>query len=487
MKRFASVLMLMVACSTGAEEKITFDDGSVYKGQVKEGKIHGKGTLTFADGAKYIGMFSDGVFEGYGLLTDINGLVSEGTFRKGKLNGIGVLKFSKGDKYIGEFKDGLRSGNGRMIWADGNTFDGEWKNDTINGKGVIRRKGLHVYAGKFTDGKYDGQGVKVFENGDIFQGIHRAQWPLSGTYVYANGDTYEGEFKGNMMDGKGVMVFSNGAKYEGDFVKGALTGKGTMTFLDGSKCEGDFVGGDIQGKGVFTSADGQKSSVVFKGGQIVNTASQTPAGPIFLRPVGISRDRKTALIVFMHGSGSSPEECEPVFAPLVDAWNCSVLYPRGSQKSGVFPNGNGAYDWDASKDVDAVIEAIKNLEGIDPKRVFLTGFSSGAVMTYRVAFRAPGMFAGVIPFSGFVPGEYLTATNPLALSPKVPFYIFSGDKDNAVTPGNAKKAESYLKKLGTPVKVNIFDGTHYLPENIFDVLKEAIEWFDQSSNLHPRQ
>ena len=484
MKKFVSivsVLMLVVAWPVGAEEKIAFADGSVYRGEVKERKSHGNGTLTFADGAKYVGIFSEGVFEGHGVLTDPKGLVSEGTFRKGKLNGTGVLTFPKGDKYTGEFKNGLRSGNGLMIWADGNTFDGEWSDDKISGKGVIRRKGLHVYVGEFKDGKYDGQGVKVFENGDIFQGIHRAQWPLTGTYVYANGDKYEGGFKANMMDGKGVMVFSNGAKYEGDFVKGALTGKGTMTFLDGSKCEGDFVNSDIQGDGTFMSADGQKSSVVFKDGQIVSTAAPTPAGPIFLRPAGLTPKQKTALIVFMHGSGSSPEECEPVFAPLVDAWKCSVLYPRGSRKSGVFPNGNGSYDWDTTKDVDAVIETIKNLKGIDPKRVFLTGFSSGAVMTYRVVLRAPDMFAGAIPFSGFMPAEYLTATNPPALPRKVPFYIVNGDEDNAVPPANATKAEAYLKKIGLPVKVNIFEGTHYLPENVFDVLKDAIDWFDQTS------
>ena len=465
-----------------ANDQITFDDGSVYRGAIKDGKSHGNGTLTYADGAKYIGMFSEGAFDGHGALTDKDGQISAGTFSKGKLTGSGVSSFPKGAKYVGEFKDGLRSGHGRMIWPDGNIFDGEWLNDKMNGQGMIRRKGLHIYIGEFKDGKYEGEGTKLYENGDVFHGIHRAQWPLTGSYLYANGDKYEGAFKENRMDGKGVMVFFNGAKYEGTFVKGTRTGHGIITFLDGSQCEGQFVNGDIQGKGTFTSTDGKKILAIFKDGQMTadTAATQTATGPIFLHPAGLPQNQKTALIVFLHGSGSSPEECEPVFAPLVDAWKCSVLYPRGSKKKGVFPNGNGAYDWDAANDVDAVIAAIKNLEGIDPERVFLTGFSSGAIMTYRVAFRAPGMFAGVIPFSGVVPGEYLTTTNIPTLSAKVPFYVANGTQDKAVSPDKAKAAESYLKKLGVPVKVNLFEGAHYLPDNVFDVLKEAIDWFAQT-------
>ena len=212
-------------------------------------------------------------------------------------------------------------------------------------------------------------------------------------------------------------------------------------------------------------------------------SEQACKGPVFLRPSGISKSQKTALIVFMHGSASSPEECERVFAPLVDAWKCSVLYPRGSIKKGIFPDGRPAHDWDAAKDVNAVIETIKKLEGVDPKRVFLTGFSSGAFMSYRVALQAPGMFAGVIPFSGALPGEYLAVTNPPVATIKVPFYIVNGDKDKGMSPDGARIAESYLKKIGMPVKVLIFDGTHFLPENVFDVVKDAIDWFDASSKL----
>ncbi|MEI6516098.1 MAG: dienelactone hydrolase family protein [bacterium] len=220
--------------------------------------------------------------------------------------------------------------------------------------------------------------------------------------------------------------------------------------------------------------------VIKKGVDWIGTQAKveaTKSTSIYLRPAGLDKSKKTALIVFMHGWGSSPEEVEPVFAPLVESWKCSVLYPRGGNRLGVFPNGRVAYNWNGADDVADVLKAIKGLEGVDQGRIFLTGFSSGAAMCYRVAFQEPGLFAGVIPFSGGIPGEYLAATNGSALTPKVPFYIVQGTKDGAVNASTATTAENYLAKVGVPVKVHTFDGGHFFPENVFDVMKEAIDWF----------
>ena len=42
----------------------------------------------------------------------------------------------------------------------------------------------------------------------------------------ANGDTYEGEWQDNRMQGKGVYKFSSGALYKGDFYNNQRHGEG---------------------------------------------------------------------------------------------------------------------------------------------------------------------------------------------------------------------------------------------------------------------
>mgnify|MGYP003849388355 CR=1 FL=1 len=40
-----------------------------------------------------------------------------------------------------------------------------------------------------------------------------------GTFIYANGDKYEGEFKNNIFHGDGTLIFADGTKYKGNFKK----------------------------------------------------------------------------------------------------------------------------------------------------------------------------------------------------------------------------------------------------------------------------
>ncbi len=62
------------------KETLTFDTGK-YVGEVKEGKLHGKGTYTYVNGDKYVGEYKDG-----------------------EMNGQGTATFANGDKYVGEHK-----------------------------------------------------------------------------------------------------------------------------------------------------------------------------------------------------------------------------------------------------------------------------------------------------------------------------------------------------------------------------------------------
>ncbi len=50
--------------------------------------------------------------------------------------------------------------------------------------------------------------------------------------------------------------------------------------------------------------------------------------------------------------------------------------------------------------LDDVLARVKTLPGVDPERVYVTGFSAGAVMTYAVVCARPGVYAGMAPVGG---------------------------------------------------------------------------------------
>lgn len=52
-----------------------------------------------------------------------------------------------------------------------------------------------------------------------------------GTYVYQNGDSYEGEWSNNLRHGQGSYTFnSSGAKYVGTWMNGRREGTGQLLF-----------------------------------------------------------------------------------------------------------------------------------------------------------------------------------------------------------------------------------------------------------------
>jgi len=213
--------------------------------------------------------------------------------------------------------------------------------------------------------------------------------------------------------------------------------------------------------------------------------AQPEPAPVFIRPAGVPADQKTALFIFLHGSGSSPAECAPVLQPLAEAWRVALFLPCGSRQGGVRPDGVAAYDWEPAADVPAVLKAIRALKGIHPRGVFLMGFSSGAAMCYRLALAQPGLFAGVIVFSGILPGAYRAGQQKLPAAGTVPFYLVQGDADTAVPAARAQEARDFLKQRGFPVQLKIFPGRHFLPDDVFDVIKEAVDWFDAQGQAAP--
>lgn len=94
--------------------------------------------------------------------------------------------------------------------------------------------------GEFKDGKKYGQGKWIKKQ-------HRIDEYTRKSYVLTI--TYEGEFKEDLKNGKGICEWSSGSKYEGDFVNDERHGKGKMTWRDGTVYEGQWAKGQQNGKG----------------------------------------------------------------------------------------------------------------------------------------------------------------------------------------------------------------------------------------------
>ena len=71
---------------------------------------------------------------------------------------------------------------------------------------------------------------------------------------------YEGDYKNNKRDGKGIFIMDNGDRYEGEFQKDKLCGKGKYFWNDGDIYEGGFKNNTKEGKG----------KLIFNNGSVIN-------------------------------------------------------------------------------------------------------------------------------------------------------------------------------------------------------------------------
>jgi polyhydroxybutyrate depolymerase len=133
--------------------------------------------------------------------------------------------------------------------------------------------------------------------------------------------------------------------------------------------------------------------------QTGSTQGSRPA-PIVYRPPGLGRDRLVPLVIALNPSGGLPAKFEATtgldvvarqhgfvvaylgsLAPALPAWQFTDM-PQ-----------NLAY-------IGSEIRSLTASENIDPKRVYVTGFSAGATMAYFIGCQLSSLVDGIAPVSG---------------------------------------------------------------------------------------
>ena len=145
-----------------------------------------------------------------------------------------------------------------------------------NGKGTYYWASGDRYEGDFVNGNRTGKGIYYWPNGNRYEGdFVNGNRTGKGIYYWLDGDRYEGDFVDNVRIGKGTYYWASGNRYEGDWVAGDMTGKGILYWASGDRYEGDFAAGARTGTGKMTWKDGTAITCQWENGTPVNTDNKT--------------------------------------------------------------------------------------------------------------------------------------------------------------------------------------------------------------------
>lgn len=139
-------------------------NGSVYKGQLVQGKPAGPGQLQLPGDVHIDGMFVAGKLHGRGIVSKPNGWRYEGDFQRGDMTDRGVQSDRDG-RYVGDFVRGKFDGIGVLSDTKGLRYEGGFKAGKFDGRGnLLLANGVRVI-GNFAAGHPDGRMTIVATNG----------------------------------------------------------------------------------------------------------------------------------------------------------------------------------------------------------------------------------------------------------------------------------------------------------------------------------
>jgi len=159
---------------------------------------------------------------------------SSGGLFKGSLNGLGVYYFSStNESYWGELSKRLSNGRGIHILERGGSafascpdcqyYAGNWSEDKKSGKGNCYDKtGKLIYSDLFVNDKPDKPFPQPYNGSQSFECIE-----------YENGDIYLGETYNGLRHGLGIFVWANGDTWYGEWKDDKLLNESAIEYQYG--------------------------------------------------------------------------------------------------------------------------------------------------------------------------------------------------------------------------------------------------------------
>jgi phospholipase/carboxylesterase len=187
-------------------------------------------------------------------------------------------------------------------------------------------------------------------------------------------------------------------------------------------------------------------------------------------------------LLLLHGRGADEED----LMGLVEALDGRfiVVSPRAPFRAG---QGWAWYGLPSIGQPDretflASLEALKEFVGglpgaygIDPGRLYLMGFSQGAIIGSVLAMALPDKMRGVVMHSGYVPQA--VENMELEISPEglagKPFLVAHGKYDDVIPVGLGRDSYEYLQEVGAEVVYQEYPIGHSISE---ESLYDFSEW-----------
>jgi phospholipase/carboxylesterase len=193
------------------------------------------------------------------------------------------------------------------------------------------------------------------------------------------------------------------------------------------------------------------------------------------------------LLLLLHGLGSNEHDLFS-FAPHLDK---RLLVVSARAPIPMFPGGHAWFQIDFTPGglrmhldqaersrliLLAFLDYLLETYEADARRVYLAGFSQGAMMSMNVALTRPEKVAGVLAMSGRLLPEVLPGMAAPEQLQDLPFMVTHGIYDDVLPIENGRATRELLSKLPVALTYKEYPMAHQISPACF---ADCLEWLDQ--------
>ena len=174
-------------------------------------------------------------------------------------------------------------------------------------------------------------------------------------------------------------------------------------------------------------------------------------------------------LIMLHGRGSDEHDLfglKEYFDPRLTIY--SLRAPQNFSWGGytwfdLYDDGtvDEASFFRSTNEITAFIDTIKT------KKLFLLGFSMGAIMSYSIALTQPNVCRGIAALSGFAPLQ-LESRYRLQELRDLQIFISHGTTDPVIPISTARKTRELLARSNAHVVYNEYDMAHQINDKCLD-------------------